>query len=228
MTVTLDFETEPGGRRAIAIERLVVAGWTARDRAVLDHHIEELAALGVQAPSTVPLFYRNAATLVTQATRIEVLGEETSGEVEPVLLDDGETLWLGLGSDHTDRGLEAVSVAASKRACAKILAPSLWRLDAVADRLDSLELASWIDEGLGWTPYQQGNFEAIRPLAELVAASPFGRGRRLEAGTLMMCGTLGAKGGVRPARHFRMELRDPATGRTITHQYEVTPLPVIA
>jgi hypothetical protein len=229
MPVTFDFETDTAGRRGIAIERLVVAGWTARDRAALDHHIEELAALGVPAPSSVPLFYRNAVTLLTQASRIEVLGNETSGEVEPVLLDDGETLWLGLGSDHTDRGLEAVSVAASKQACAKILAPALWRLDAaLTDRLDTLELASWIDEGAGWTPYQQGTFAAIRPLAELVDASPFGRAGRLEAGTLMMCGTLGAKEGVRPARHFRMALRDPATGRTITHEYEATPLPVIA
>ena len=228
MTVTLDFETDTAGRRSIAIDNLVVAGWTARDRAAVDHHIEELAALGVPAPSRVPLFYRVSATLLTQRDRVEVLGEETSGEVEPVLLDDGETLWLGLGSDHTDRRLERVSVAASKQVCPKVVAPRLWRLDAVSDRVDSLELSSWVDEGQGPVLYQQGRLAAIRPLAELVEASPLGREGRLAPGTLMMCGTLGAKGGVRPARHFRMELRDPATGRCITHGYETVPLPVIA
>jgi hypothetical protein len=228
MTVTLDFEIDADGRRRIAIDAVVIAGWTARDRAAVDHHIEELAALGVPPPSEVPLFYRVAASLLTQGDRIEVLGGETSGEVEPVLLDDGEALWLGLGSDHTDRGLERVSVAASKQVCPKVVAPRLWRLDAVASRLDTLELSSWVDEGQGPVLYQEGTLAAIRPLAELVEASPFGRGRRLAPGTLMMCGTLGAKGGVRPARHLRMALRDPATGQSITHGYEAVPLPVVA
>jgi hypothetical protein len=229
MAVTLDFDTDTDGRRRIAIERLVIAGWTGRDAAAVAHHVAELAALGVAPPSQVPLFYRVAATLLTQAGRIEVLGGETSGEAEPILVDDGEALWLGLGSDHTDRGLEAVSVAASKQACAKVIAPVLWRFDRVAGRLEGLGLSSWIDEGSGWIPYQEGSLAAIRPLADLVAASPFGRGDgRLEAGTLMMCGTLAARGGVRPARHFRMKLRDPAEGRVIAHGYEATVLPVIA
>lgn len=229
MAVTLDFDTDTDGPRRIAVERLVIAGWTARDPEAVAHHVAELAALGVAPPSRVPLFYRVAAALLTQAGRIEVLGGESSGEAEPILVDDGEALWLGLGSDHTDRGLEAVSVAASKQACAKVIAPVLWRFDRVAGRLDDLGLSSWIDEGSGWIPYQQGSLAAIRPLADLVLASPFGRrDGRLEAGTLMMCGTLAAQGGVRPARHFRMELRDPAEGRVIAHAYEATVLPVIA
>ena len=33
---------------------LIVAGWTGRDEAALNHHIEELAAIGVPRPSSVP------------------------------------------------------------------------------------------------------------------------------------------------------------------------------
>ena len=37
------------------IDELVIAGWTGRDVAALEHHIEELKAIGVQPPSSVPL-----------------------------------------------------------------------------------------------------------------------------------------------------------------------------
>src|ERR1700749_3924739 len=83
------------------VAKLIVAGWTGRDEAALRHHIEELAEIGVPRPSSVPVFYRNAVNNVMQTERLEVLGPDTSGEVEPVVvvLDDG--MWVGLGSDHT-------------------------------------------------------------------------------------------------------------------------------
>ena len=36
---------------AVDIDDLVIAGWTGRDVAALNHHIEELKAIGVQPPS---------------------------------------------------------------------------------------------------------------------------------------------------------------------------------
>ena len=47
-------EVEFAGR-AYNIDDLVIAGWTGRDVAALEHHIEELKAIGVQPPSKVPL-----------------------------------------------------------------------------------------------------------------------------------------------------------------------------
>jgi hypothetical protein len=38
------------------IEDLVIAGWTDRDVAALIRHIEELKAIGVRPPSSVPLY----------------------------------------------------------------------------------------------------------------------------------------------------------------------------
>jgi hypothetical protein len=229
LSIELTF-TADGAPRAVTIRALVVAGWTGRDRAAVEHHIAELAELGVAPPSQVPLYYRLSPGLLTQDATVPMLGPDGSGEVEPMLLDDGDALWLGLGSDHTDRALEAVSVAFSKQVCAKPVGPELWRFNEVADRLDALTLESWISEdGAAWTPYQSGTLGSIRPLAELRDACPFARsGGRLEPGTLMLCGTLGAIGGVRPAPRFRMRLADPATGRALTHDYAVDRLPVIA
>ena len=42
-----------------------IAGWTGRNLAALEAHIKELEALGVKRPKSVPIFYRNAASLLT-------------------------------------------------------------------------------------------------------------------------------------------------------------------
>ena len=52
-------------------------------------------------------------------------------------------------------------------------------------------------------------------------------GAPLATGTIMFCGTLGAKGGIRPAARFEMELDDPVLKRRMTHSYDVVDLPVI-
>jgi len=216
------FDLDGAGEADIALTMAVVAGWTARDPAWVAHHIAELAAIGVAAPSAAPLFYRVAPALLTQADSIAVLGDETSGEVEPMLLRHGGALWLGLASDHTDRALEAWSVAHSKQVCAKPVARTLWPVAPIADRLDALTLRAWIAQGEGWTLYQEGPLALIRPLLALEAACP------LPEGGAMLCGTLGAIGGVRPAPGFRMALDDAASGRGIRAEYRVTPLPAVA
>jgi len=75
-----------GAPRRIDITELVVAGWTGRDKAAVEHHIAELAAIGVKRPRTVPCFYRLGANLLTTAREVEVVGEDSSGEVEFVLV----------------------------------------------------------------------------------------------------------------------------------------------
>lgn len=123
----LNFERHSGGRRAsvsFTPTNLVVAGWTGTDEKGLLHHIEELAALGVPRPSSVPVFYRNAVSNVMQVDRLQVLGPDTSGEVEPVVLAMDDGLWLTIGSDHTDRKAEAMGIALSKQLCAKVLGTS--------------------------------------------------------------------------------------------------------
>jgi hypothetical protein len=44
----------------------------------------------------------------------------------------------------------------------------------------------------------------------------------------MLCGTVGAIGGIRPAEVFTMELVDPVLKRSISHTYRVVQLPVVA
>lgn len=211
----------------VAPRHLIVAGWTGRDRAAVEHHIAELAAIGVAPPSKVPLFYPVAAALLTQEETIEVVGPRTSGEVEPLIVRTGGRLYLGLASDHTDRALEAHSVALSKQACAKPCAGEVWDFEEVAGHFDAIELRSWIGEGSEWTLYQEGRLAAIRPLDALIGEGLAGLGEGEDAA--MLAGTLAVlSGGVRPAAAFRMEMHDPVRGRTIRHGYRIEALPVVA
>ncbi|MCA0942574.1 DUF2848 domain-containing protein [Salipiger pacificus] len=216
-----------GAPLPLALKHLIVAGWTGRDAVAIAHHIEELAALGVPAPSQTPLYYRVSAPLLTMADTIEAVGGASSGEVEPLIVVADGKRYLGLASDHTDRALEAHSVAMSKQVCAKPCAAELWDWDEIAGRVEEIELESWIEEDGAWVPYQSGTIASIRPLAELIEGSRIDE-LASDGPVAMLCGTFGAKGGVRPAGRFRMEMRDPATGREITHEYETVTLPEVA
>lgn len=208
------------------IETLVIAGWAGRDEAALRHHIEELAAIGVPRPSSVPVFYRCAASLLTQVTGIDVLGPDSSGEVEPVIVALEDGLWLGLGSDHTDRKAETAGIALSKQLCPKPVSRDLWRLDEVIERWDALEMRSYALINGERVLYQSGHLSGLRTPHDLI--SRWTSGGALKPGTLMFGGTLGAIGGIRPADRFEMELIDASTGRTLNHSYGITTLPVVS
>ena len=111
----------PSGSVTVEIDSLVIAGWTGRDRDAMEVHIAELEAIGVPRPKTTPCFYRGATSLLTQEPRIKVVGSESSGEVEFFLLKHEGAIWIGVGSDHTDRALETHNVSLSKQICAKSL-----------------------------------------------------------------------------------------------------------
>ncbi len=213
--------TIPTGNKTFHIEHCYVAGWTGRDSAAVEHHINELAAIGIAPPSTVPLYYRVTNALLTQSATIEVLGDKTSGEIEPLLIKQQGELWIGLASDHTDRELEAYSVAASKQACLKPSAKELWRYSDVKAHSDALIMRCSIKENNQWVTYQEGSLSSIRPLDELI------EGSKLQDNSAMLCGTLSAIGGVRPATEYKMELVDPELNKTIQLAYTVNVLPII-
>ncbi|MEA3193814.1 MAG: hypothetical protein QOD26_2147 [Betaproteobacteria bacterium] len=195
---------------------VVIAGWTGRDEAQLKKHIMELAEIGVKPPKTTPIFYRVAASLITYANSIQVSGPDTSGEVEFVLLSKPDGMWVTVGSDHTDRKAETIGVSLSKQLCEKPIAKDAWRYDEVKPHWDKLVLRSWADGKL----YQEGPITAMRAPEDLMSRHP------LKSGWAMFCGTLAAKGGIRPADVFRIELDDPVRKRKLSHEYRIHVLPV--
>jgi hypothetical protein len=207
-----------------AVKHLVIAGWTGRDVVALEAHIKELEALGVARPKRVPIFYRNAALLLTTAAAIEAVGDKSSGEVEFVLYSFDDGLWLGLGSDHTDRQAETINVTLSKQMCAKPVGPLLWRYADIKPHWEKLTLRSFVPANGGERRlYQEGSVAKMRPPEELIAL--YTGANSLPAGIAMFCGTLPAHGGVSYADVFEMELEDPVLERRLTHRYRILPLP---
>lgn len=224
----LVFERHSNGetdRAELVPKALIVAGWTGRDEKALRHHIEELAAIGVPRPSSVPVFYRISTANLMQAAQLEVLGPDTSGEAEPVIVAMHDGLWLGVGSDHTDRKAETMGIALSKQLCAKMVGKTLWRLDEVVGHWDQLILRAEVMIGGRRLKYQEGPLSAMRNPSDLM--SRIGGEAKFAAGTIMFCGTLGAIGGIRPAAQFTALLEDPVLGREMRCDYRIDALPVV-
>ncbi|MFJ3057499.1 DUF2848 domain-containing protein [Herbaspirillum sp. NPDC087042] len=209
------------------LTRLVIAGWAGRDLAAIEHHIEELEALGISRPSAVPLFYRVSANQLSQSTQVQVLGEASSGEVETFVFNAGGELYVSIASDHTDRKLEAHSVAFSKQACVKPVGTTAWKLADVAEYWDELVIRSWIEEDGATKLYQEGTLASLRTPADLIARFTEGS-TLLPEGCGMTCGTVGAIGGIRPAAAFTMELYDPRRQRALRHSYVAESLAEVA
>jgi len=230
MTVSPKFKfrfTDDGGtnEKSVEIDQLVIAGWTGRDQAALAKHIAELEALGIAPPKRTPCFYRVSVGQLTTADAIQVLGSDSSGEIEFFLLALEDGLWIGVGSDHTDRKVEAHDVAVSKQMCAKPIGAELWRYEDVAGHWDQLILRSSIRNGEDSQVYQEGTVANMLPPHALIGMyAP--ETKALEPGTLMYCGTLAVKGGVRPADVFAAELFDPVRDRRIAFSYRVVSLPM--
>lgn len=209
----------------LPIDQAVIAGWTGRDPIARDKHIAELEAIGIARPASTPIYYRVAARRLTTADSIEVSGGDSSGEVEFVLIGWQGRIFVGAGSDHTDRKVETYSVTVSKQMCEKVMAPVLWELEEVAAHWDRMILRSyaWIDGAR--VLYQEGTLDGMLPVKDLIARG-FG-GARLPDGCAMFGGTFAAKGGIRPASRFEFELEDPVLKRSIRHGYDVVSLPVL-
>jgi hypothetical protein len=209
-----------GGDRAFRIDRLIIAGWTGRDKTAVERHIAELAAIGVKAPRAVPCFYRVGANLLTTAEEIEVIGEESSGEVEFVLMSATDGLYVGVGSDHTDRKLETYGVAVAKQICPKPIGGELWRFADVEAHWDALQLRSHVVRGGTRSLYQEGSVAKLLSPFDLMARIPDSPGS-LPPGTAMFCGTLPVQGKIGGGERFEIELVDPVKKRSLRHEYTV-------
>jgi hypothetical protein len=163
----LRLTTDDGAEVVIAPTHLVVAGYTGRDQDAVRHHIEELAAIGVPEPETIPAFYPLDVSLLTVDRQIDVVGSATSGEAEPVLIRANGTYYLTVGSDHTDRELEVTGIQLSKAACPKPIASTIIELGSPPSLVDwdAIFVRSWVDGEL----YQEGTLASMLPITEVLA-----------------------------------------------------------
>ena len=206
---------------AVPVDEVLLAGYTGRDRTRVLEHIHELEKLGVAPPPQVPMVYVVSPDLLSTAQTITVATERTSGEAEFYVVPSGDDLFVGVGSDHTDREHEAVDVAASKRMCPKVLSRGVWRYGDVADHWDKIELASWATVGEERRLYQHGTLADFLPF-EVLLDQVRGAGYPDLHRRVIFGGTLAVPGGFVYAEHFASQLYDPVLDRKLTCAYAVT------
>lgn len=204
------------------VKRILNGGFAGRNQEQVKKHIEELAHLGVPAPKATPVFYPLLADKLSTVGELEVVGTGNSGEVEFVLLYSEQGLLVGVGSDHTDRDLEKVSIIKSKQAYPNLISRDVWLYTDLINHWDELEMRSWLGSNRE-TLYQEGYLaELMRPEDLMAKAEALIEGEI--AGTVLYSGTLATLGEIKFSDFFHVELLDKAKGRKISHAYSIRPL----
>jgi 2-keto-4-pentenoate hydratase/2-oxohepta-3-ene-1,7-dioic acid hydratase in catechol pathway len=222
VTQILHFTLPGGGEREIAVRYALNAGYAGRDTEQVQHHVDELAELGVPAPNRIPTLYPLSASLVGRPEVVQVAHGKTSGEAEWALVvgDGPDDLLLTAACDHTDRALEVHGVAWSKQSAPDLLGDVAWPLHDIEDELDGFTLKAWVRHGAEEQLIQDGTLAQLLPPAYWVKAL----GDRLRPGTVLLSGTIPMIAGVDQfADAWRVELTDPR-GLTSTILYSVEQL----
>ncbi|MCP5054020.1 MAG: DUF2848 domain-containing protein, partial [bacterium] len=107
---------------AFTYNRMVNAGYVGKNQEEARRHIEELAAKGIPGPKSIPVLYPVICNALSLDSEIEVYENETCGEVEYVLcIVTEDEIYVGLGSDHTDRHLEESDIPRAKQICPNLM-----------------------------------------------------------------------------------------------------------
>jgi hypothetical protein len=206
------------------MRRLICAGWVGRNKKTLQMHIDEMGPHGIPPPTRTPIYLNFSPHLATTSDAIDVISGESSGEVEYVVLKEGDRIYIGVGSDHTDRGFEKFSIPASKQMYAKIMAPVVWPYQEMKDHWDQIVIRSWtIGEGKRML-YQEDALVTILDVVALLKQLP--KDEDLPAdGLVLFSGTIPTKMGVIFGERFDFEMEDPVLNRKISHGYQIRVLP---
>ena len=199
--------------------RSLVAGYTGRDAAQVQHHIDELAAIGVAPPPQVPMIYPMPDGAVTSAEDLTVAGDNTSGEVEPVLIRHAGRFYLGVGSDHTDRTLETEDIGESKAACPKPIGDVVLAVDDWSSfDWDACLVRSTVDGAV----YQDGTLAGLRRPDELWSIVAERLDLQPDEDVVCFAGTLPLiDGAFVPGRDWEIRIATP-DGTTLAHSYRIT------
>lgn len=202
-----------------SVKRMFNAGWAGSDRAALQHHIDELAELGVTPPTHIPTLFALGNHLLTTSREIQVHGDQTSGEVEYVLLWHNGEILVAPGSDHTDRRLETHSVPKSKNLCLNVMSTEVWPYSEVKVHFDRIRLTCQVTKNGVESLYQDDALSAllgpdywIKDLEQRLG--------RLEDGLVLFSGTIGAAEGLVFGERYAFQMTDPVLRRTIDHAYD--------
>lgn len=200
------------------LDKLIVVGFAGKDVKKTMEHIHELEAEGIKCPKSVPVVYQCSKAILTTDDTIDVIADKTSGEVEYLVLVRDGKYYIGIGSDHTDRSLEAVSIHKSKQVCLKPYAKDFWAYDEIKDHFDEIKLvSSQVVDGKE-VEYQSGVTCDLLPLERIIAEV---QKEISTANSLIYTGTVPLKDGFKYGSKFSCKLIDEKLNRELALTYHI-------
>jgi hypothetical protein len=220
-TVATDAGTVP---MTLDLVRAYNLGFTIRDAEKMQRHLDECHRVGVPIPqvSRPPLVMPISTWAVVTDDLVTVQRPMTSGEVEiATVVDDAGEVYVGVGSDHTDRALERLDIPWSKQVAPNVIAPTLWRWIDVAEHWDDVFMESWVVDAGERVKYQEASvaefwtpLEMLDGLRRSVNAP--------EGAAAFLSGTVvSIEESLRFAEEWTLRLTDPVADRVIEHTYRV-------
>lgn len=209
------------------VKRMINAGYVGRDRQAVAAHIEELRREGVPPPPSIPMIFPVLCHNITTNEQIEVIGHQTSGEVEFVLLLNADNIFVGVGSDHTDRDIERHSIIKSKQVCPNVMSKQVWNYDDIKTGWDDLIMQSQVKmtdagEAILYQKAALGSIISATELMDLVKSKIIDGS---DDGLVLFSGTLPVlTHEIIYSAHFRCELIDPRLDRVLRCEYRVNTL----
>ena len=222
MKVTLNVKFKEDTKKVdFTVNKLICAGWSGRDPADIQKHVDELRHLGIQPPDKFPIIFPVSRYLLTAGEEIEVISPETSGEVEYVIFyNNKEEYYISVGSDHTDRALEGISIEKSKQSCPKIISQKAWPYQDVKEHWDNITIKSIVEHKGKKILYQEGSLKSLlkpETLLDHIDIERFG-----EKGLVIFSGTIPlTTGELVYSNKFGFVMTDPFLKREITGEYKV-------
>ena len=211
--------TKEGTRQEeMELQSLLVVGFAGKDIEKTMEHIHELEAEGIKCPRKVPVLYQCERQILTDKDEIEVIGDKTSGEGEYLILVKDGKIYIGVGSDHTDREMEAVSIHKSKQVCLKPYAKDFWDYEEIKDHFDDIKLVSSQVVDGKTVEYQCGVTSDLLPMQRIMDEL------KTEVdinNSLIYTGTVPLKDGFKFGQEFSCKLVDEKLGREICLSYKV-------
>ena len=211
----------------IEMDRVINAGYSGRDEADVRAHIDELLKDDIIAaePERVPVTYQlSPYTLLADPGRVQVVGEDTSGEAEYGLVVTGDETYVVAASDQTDRDLEKHGIQKSKQIAPNIISAAAWRLSDVRDHWDDIQLRAHNTVDGQREPYQDSSLAELLPPSDILEEVE-SRYEGALSGTAVLSGTVPTVGGeLSPGDRFEIELHDPVRDQTIDVTYDIDPI----
>lgn len=205
---------------ALNYEELLVIGYAGRNMEKTMEHIKELEEqLGVPAPKRIPTIFECSHELLTQEKDIKFVGSKTSGEVEYVIVLSNGNIYIGLGSDHTDRELESISVPKAKQVCPKPISTKIWDYNDLKDHWDKIRLISYQTINGVEQIYQDGTLADILPVEKILQELKERVGDIKNS--IIYSGTVPLLKGFVYGDNFRCMIVDEVLNRTISLDYNV-------